>query len=227
MKKNAKKKKSNQAPSAARQRTLHLAEFVHRNLLSFVIAEGMKAFDEMLEQDRLQLCGPAHGKGPKGAPVRWGHTEGSMSMGGQRVTVGKPRVRQEGQEVSLPTWEAFADEDPLSQRTLEQMVLGVSTRGYERSVEPLPDELGPHGASKSAASRRFVGTTKKKLDAWLRRDLSQLRTVAIMIDGIVVEEHTVLVALGIDDEGVKHPLGLVAGGHGEREGVRRAARQPD
>lgn len=211
MKKNAKNKKHNQAPTAARQRTLHLAEFLHRNLLSFVIAEGMKAFDEMLEQDRQQLCGPAHGKGPKGAPVRWGHTEGSMVMGGQRVTVRKPRVRQEGDEVSLPSWAAFAGDDPLDQRTLEQMVLGVSTRGYERSVEPLPDELGPHGASKSAASRRFVATTKQKLDAWLRRDLSQLRILAIMIDGIVVEEHTVLVALGIDDEGAKHPVGLWLG----------------
>ena len=81
MKKNAKNKKSNQGPTTGQQRTLHLAEFVQRNLLSFVIAEGMKAFDEMLEQDRQQLCGPAHGKGPKGAPVRWGHAEGSLSMG--------------------------------------------------------------------------------------------------------------------------------------------------
>ena len=211
MKKNAKNKKSNQGPTTGQQRTLHLAEFVQRNLLSFVIAEGMKAFDEMLEQDRQQLCGPAHGKGPKGAPVRWGHAEGSLSMGGQRVTVSRPRVRHDGEEVTLPSWAAFADDDPLDQRTLEQMVLGVSTRGYERSVEPLPDELGPRGASKSAASRRFVGTTRQKLDAWLRRDLSQLGIFAIMIDGIVVEEHTVLVALGIDETGSKHPLGLWLG----------------
>ena len=212
MKKNAKKKKkSNQAPPASRQRTLRLAEFVQRNLLSFVIVEGMKALDEVLEQDREQLCGPSHGKGPVGAPVRWGHTDGRLVMGGQRVTVRKPRVRQDGKEVPLPTWSDFADEDPLDGRTLEQMVLGVSTRGYERSVEPLPDELDPHGASKSAASRRFVGTTKAKLDAWLTRDLSELRIAVIMIDGIVVDDHTVLVALGIDEGGVKHPLGLWLG----------------
>jgi transposase-like protein len=211
MKKNAKKSKSNQEPSVSRQRTLRLAEFVQRNLFAFVIAEGMKALDEVLEQDREQLCGPAHSKGPEGAPLRWGHAEGRLVMGGQRVTVKKPRVRHEGQEVTLPSWAAFSDEDPLDERTLEQMVLGVSTRGYKRSIEPLPDELDPHGASKSAASRRFVGTTKQKLDAWLRRDLKELRIAAIMIDGIVVEEHTVLVALGIDEAGVKHPLGLWLG----------------
>lgn len=211
MKKSAKKTKSNQEVSASRQRTLRLAEVIRYNLFAFVVAEGMKAVDELLEQDRVQLCGPAHGKGPAGAPVRWGHTEGRLVMGGQRVTVNKPRVRHEGQEVTLPSWAAFADEDPLDERTLEQMVLGVSTRGYERSVEPLPAELGRHGASKSAASRRFVSTTKQKLDAWLRRDLSTLRIAAIMIDGITVDEHTVLVALGIDEGGAKHPLGLWLG----------------
>jgi hypothetical protein len=30
----------------------------------------------------------------------------------------------------LPTWQQFADDDPLNRRTVEQLVLGVSTRGY-------------------------------------------------------------------------------------------------
>ena len=60
-----------------------------------------------------------------------------------------------------------------------------------------------------AAERPILSAAK--LDAWLRRGVSQLRIFAIMIDGIVVEEHTVLVALGIDGEGVKHPLGLWLG----------------
>ena len=211
MKKNAKKKKRNQAPTAAQQRTLHLAEFIERNLLRFVFLEGMKAFDVVLEQEQESLCGPAHQKGPEGAPVRWGHAEGRLVMGGQRVTVRKPRVRQAGKEVTLPSWEEFASEDPLNERALEQMVLGVSTRGYERSIESIPDELDPHGNSKSAASRRFVSTTQEQLDAWSGRDLSKLGIVAIMIDGIVIKQHTVIVALGIDDKGMKQPLGLWLG----------------
>lgn len=211
MKKSAKNEKRNQEPTAAQQRTLHLAAIVRYNLLNFVIQEGMKAFDVMLEQEREALCGAAYAKGPEGGAVRWGHTEGRLVMGGQRVTVRKPRVRQDGREVVLPSWEDFAGEDPLDERTLEQMVLGVSTRGYGRSVDTLPEELGPHGASKSAASRRFVATTKQQLAAWLRRDLSKLGLVAIMLDGIVVAEHSVIVALGIDDGGQKHPLGLWIG----------------
>ncbi len=211
MSKSAKKRTKDQEESSRQQRTLRLAEYVRLNLLTFVIQEGMKAVDEMLEQDREALCGPARTKGPKGAPVRWGYSEGRLVMGGQRVIVRKPRVRHEGKEIDLPSWEQFAAEDPMDERTLEQMTLGVSTRGYDRSVEELPEKLDAHGASKSAVSRRFVAITERKLDEWLRSDLTELSLAAIMIDGFVIDDRTVLVALGIDESGKKHPLGLWLG----------------
>jgi hypothetical protein len=33
-----------------------------------------------------------------------------------------------------------------------------------------PDELGPHGTSKSAVSRRLVALTEEQLTQWLSRD---------------------------------------------------------
>jgi transposase-like protein len=179
--------------------------------MTFIIGEGMKALDQVLEEDRVALCGPAYSKGIEGDPVRWGFTEGRLPFGGQRVVVRKPRVRKGDEEVDLPTWDAFSDEDPLDERALEQLVLGVSTRGYSRSLETLPPELDPHGTSKSAASRHFVATTQEQLDAWLEKDLSELPIVAVMLDGIIVAKHTVIVALGIDETGIKHPLGLYLG----------------
>src|SRR5690606_7754205 len=160
------------------------------------------------EEDRERLCGPVKTKGSSGDPVRWGRTDGRLSMGGRRVVVSRPRVRQNGKEVELPTWQEFADDDPLDERTAEQLVLGVSTRGYDRSVEELPDELGPHGASKSAASRRFVAVTAERLEEWSRRNLSEMGLVVIMLDGIVIDEQTVIVAFGVDESGTKHPLGV-------------------
>ena len=211
MSKTARKENRHQGPSRADQRVLHLAAVVRQNLYEFVISEGMKALDLMLEQDREALCGPAHRRGTPADPRRWGHAEGRLVMGGQRVVVRKPRVRQSGKEVALPAWEAFSDEDPLDERTLEQLVVGVSTRKYARSIEPLPDELGSHGTSKSAASRRFVETTGRKLDQWLKRGLESIPLVVVMLDGITVGEHTVIVALGIDETGKKHALGLWLG----------------
>jgi transposase-like protein len=211
MSKSAQKRSKSQQLPVPRRQPLRLAEFVRRNLMAFVIREGMKALDEVLEQDRVELCGAANSKGAEGEPVRWGHADGRLVMGGQRVIVRKPRVRQDGKEVELPTWTEFADEDPLDERVLEQLVLGVSTRNYKRSLEQLPDELEPHGATKSATSRRFAETTSKKLKRWMAADLSKLGIVALMLDGIVVAKHTVIVALGVDETGRKHPLGLWLG----------------
>ena len=45
----------------------------------------------------------------------------------------------------------------------------------------------------------------------LAADLSGLDVVALMVDGVHFGEHTCVIALGIDIDGVKHPLSLVEG----------------
>lgn len=209
MRKNVSKKPRKEvAASAPAERTLLLAEFVRENLFAFVVREGMKALDVLLEQDREAICGPAYARARQEGAQRWGSSAGRLVMGGQRVSVRKPRVRQNGREVELPSWAAFADKDPLNERTVEQVALGVSTRGYRRSVEDLPSELDADSTSKSAVSRRLVSLTQQQLDAWLARDLSAERIAAVMVDGIEVAGHTVIVALGITETGEKQPLGL-------------------
>lgn len=209
MRKNASKKSTKEvAKSAPAERTLMLAEFVRQNLFAFVVREGMKALDVLLEQDREAICGPAYARARQEGAQRWGSSEGRLVMGGQRVSVRKPRVRQNGREVELPSWATFADKDPLNERTVEQIALGVSTRGYRRSVEELPSELDADSTSKSAVSRRLVSLTRQQLDAWLARDLSRERIAAVMVDGIEVAGHTIIVALGITEAGEKQPLGL-------------------
>src|SRR5262245_39824881 len=104
MKKNRRKSRVREQLNGAGQRTLWLASVIRENLFEFVIREGMKALDTMLEQDRERLCGPLHSKGTAGDAVRWGSTDGRLVMGGRRVIVRKPRARKDGTEVPLPTW---------------------------------------------------------------------------------------------------------------------------
>lgn len=133
-------------------------------------------------------------------------------MGGRCVQVRRPRARTlDGAEIHLPSWTAFAAEDPLDERAVNQMLVGVTTRRYARSLEPLAAPLPERGTSKSAVSRRFVAATQKQMDAWLGADLSQVDLAALMIDGIVIAEHVMLVALGIDSDGKKHVLGVREG----------------
>src|SRR4051812_39547932 len=63
------------------------------------------------------------------------------------------------------------------------------------------------------ASRRspgeFVAMTETALTDVLAKDLTDLDLVALMIDGVYFAEHLCVVALGIDIDRTKHPLGLV------------------
>jgi transposase-like protein len=133
-------------------------------------------------------------------------------MGGRRVQVRRPRARTvDGQEMLLPSWITFGAQDPLHERAVEQMLVGVSTRRYARSLEPLPADLPERGISRSAVSRRFVAATERQMAEWLGRDLGALELAVLMIDGVHIDEHVMLVALGIDADGNKHVLGVREG----------------
>ena len=115
----------------------------------------------------------------------------------------------------LPSWEAAVREDWLGRWAMNLMLIGVSTRRFGRAVR-LPEGDVPAGAgagvSKSAASRRFVALSAERMAEWVAKDLSQLDLLVVQIDGIHVAEDVVLLAaIGIDGEGVKHPLGLLEG----------------
>ena len=128
------------------------------------------------------------------------------------MKVERPRVRSiDGRELSLPSWRAWTSRDPLEQRAIEQMLVGVSTQRYPRSLEPLPDDVRASGIGKSVVSERFVVGTAKKLAALMQRELDGLQLIAVMIDGVRFADRVVLAAVGIDIGGKRHVLGLREG----------------
>jgi putative transposase len=192
--------------------TLALGAVIGRELREFVVSAGMEALTVLLERERTEACGPRYQHQPDRLARRTGHAPGELVMGGRRVRVARPRVRTlDGREVELPSWRAFADEDPLDTRAVDQMLAGVSTRRYARSLEPLPAGVVSRGTGKSAVSRRFVAATEKQMAEWLGRDLSSIDLAVLMVDGVHIHEHVLLVALGIDTDGKKHVLGVREG----------------
>jgi len=182
-------------------------------LMDWVINGGLAVLAALLEQEREALCGPRYRHLAGRTATRSGYAPGELVLGGRRVSVKRPRVRAAGggEEIALPSWEQFADEDPLTMRAVEQMLVGVSTRKYKRSLEAMPAEVNERGTSKSAVSRRFVAATEEELSKRWSGSLASLCLAALMIDGIVCGEHTIIVAIGIDEKGNKHALGLVEG----------------
>ena len=127
----------------------------------------------------------------------------------------------------MPTARACANADPLNRRVVDQMLIGVATRQYARSLETARRRRHPRGGtSKSAVSRRVVAQTQAQLDAWRATPLDALDLVGLLIDGVHVGGHCIVVALGIDKMGAKTPARPVGRGHGERDGLSGALISP-
>jgi transposase-like protein len=107
----------------------------------------------------------------------------------------------------------FSSTEILGRMALEKMLAGLSSRRYGRGLEPAGQavEQSASATSKSAVSRRFVAATETALEQLMTRRLDDLDLVAFMTDGVNFGEHTCVVALGIDIEGVKHPLAIEEG----------------
>lgn len=182
----------------------------------FCLASGVAALQTMMEQDATHLCGVryVHKDGCNGH--RWGRAEGKIGFHGGKVSIDRPRVRARGgQEMALPSWETAQAEDWLGRWALNLMLINVSTRRFGRAVR-LPEGDIPAsdgaGVSKSAVSRRFVALSAVRMSEWMAADLSKLDLIVIQIDGIQIETDLVLLAaVGIDGDGVKHPLGVLEG----------------
>jgi transposase-like protein len=167
---------------------------------------------ELMAEEVEEICGPRGKHDPTRVAYRHGSDEGEVTLGSRRVGVQRPRMRakDEGGEVPVETYEHFARRDVLSAVVLERMLAGVSTRRFVRAQEPVGErvEAEARSTSKSAVSRTFVARTSETLKALMSRRLEDVRLAVLMLDGIVLKDHTNVVALGITTEGVKVPLGL-------------------
>ena len=135
-----KKTAKNRSRTEDQTTTPTLTEVIRRELREFVVDAGLLALQEMLEGERTTVCGPRYQHQDARAAYRGGHTVGELVMGGRRVRVRRPRARgANGHEVVLPTWTAYAAEDPLHERAMAQMLIGVSSRRYGDSLEAVPE----------------------------------------------------------------------------------------
>jgi transposase-like protein len=182
------------------------------DLMTWVHQRGLDALDDLFRADAEALVGPKGKHRDERTHHHWGTARSELPFGGQRIVVERPRVRTtDGREAKLPAMETFRELDPLPERVVERILLGVSTRGYGRSVEAPPATVQRRGTSKSAASRNLVARTRQKLREAFGRPLDGIDLVALMLDGIEVAKQTLVVALGITSAGDKIPLGLEQG----------------
>jgi transposase-like protein len=192
-----------------------IAADMREGLLALAVGAGLQVMQQLMEADVTAVCGPRGKHDPDRTATRHGTDAGSVTLGGRRVPVTRPRVRAvDGSgELPLPAYEVFTGTELLGRMAIERMLAGVSTRRYPVALEPVGQEITDRSksTSKSAVSRKFVAMTETALADLLGKDLSCLDLVALMIDGVHFADHLCVVALGIDIDGTKHPLAVVEG----------------
>jgi len=200
-----------------------IAGAAREGLLAMSVAAGMAVMAAMFEAEIAEVCGPKGKHDANRAAVRHGQGRGSVTLGGRRVAVDRPRARTlDGHEVPLASYAHFAAEDMLTQVVMERMLAGVATRRHARVAEPVGEKVSgtQKSVSKSAISRRFVRQTETALAEVMARDLTELDSKVLMVDGEHVAERCVVVALAITADGTKVPVGLWDGSTENKTVVR-------
>jgi transposase-like protein len=192
-----------------------IAADMQEGLLALAVGAGLQVMQQLMEADVTAACGPRGRHGRDRTATRHGTGGGSVTLGGRRVPISRPRVRAvDGSgELPVPAYELFTSTELLGRMAMERMLAGVSTRRYPVALEPVGEAIEDEAkaTSKSAVSRKFVAMTEHALADLLGADLSGLDLVALMIDGVHFADHLCVVALGIGIDGTKHPLAVVEG----------------
>jgi putative transposase len=173
-----------------------VAADMREGLLALAVGTGLQVMTALMEADVTSLAGPRGKHNAGRVAVRHGHERGSVTLGGRRVPVERPRVRAaDGSgELPVPAYELFNGTELLGRLAMEKMLAGLSSRRYGPvGLEQVSQSS--RSTSKSAVSRRFLASTETALAQLLAADLSGLDLVALMIDGVHFAETCCVVAL--------------------------------
>ena len=159
-----------------------LAGQMREGLLALAVGAGLQVMAAIMEEDVTAVCGPKGYQDPERTATRHGHGPGSVTLGGRRVPVARPRMRAvDGSgELPVPAYELFSGTEVMGRMAMERMLAGLSTRRYGVGLEPVGTDIEQvaTATSRSAVSRRFVAATETALAALLGADLSSLELVA-------------------------------------------------
>lgn len=174
---------------------------------------GRATIQAVLQLSAMEAAGgpPQQGKRRSSDVVFYGRQPGQVMLSDRKLEVERPRLRRKGprsQEVEVPAYAAMQNRGTIGARMLEILMRGVSTRNYKAVIPAMAETAG---VSKSAVSRRVVEASEAEVEALLARRFDELKLLVIYIDGLIFGDYTMIGAVGVDSEGIKHVLGIREG----------------
>ncbi len=166
--------------------------------------------NQILAEEVKHLSGErySHDKPHEGQYSRYGFNPGSVNIGGKKLKVAVPKVRDErdGSFKALESYSELKKLDDFDEQTMQGVLHGLSTRDYAGVIDHLEEGFG---LSKSSVSAKFIKASEQCLKEFEERDISDHKLIAVFIDGKYLMRQQMVIALGITEGGEKIVLGFV------------------
>lgn len=182
---------------------------VQRGLMNLALAAFTKLAEELMQWEVTTLAGTKNQAQAGRTNLRWGTQTGYCVVGGQKIPLQRPRVRDvRRREVPLGSYEMLQQASLMEDSVWNKIMHGLTTRGYSEVVRELEQA---YGIEKSSVSEHFIEASRSRLEHLLARPLSEHALCAMLIDGTCFEDQAVVVAIGLTLQGHKVILGLHQG----------------
>lgn len=196
--------------SSRKIRIVHQEEYAEMgvssrmDLIEALIPVGLMAVASALQGEVRHLAGDRYSRGPVS---RHGSNRGSVVLGGQRVAIDVPRVRDRirGCEIPLASYQRLHRGSSFEETALIRVLKGLSCREYREAAMAVPEAFG---LSSSNVSRQFIRVSGQRLKELMERDLSSYDIVAILIDGKSFAPEDLITAVGVTIDGHRIILGF-------------------
>ena len=186
-----------------------VVELIQRGLMNLALNTFTQVAEQVMECEVTALVGPKNQANPERGNVRWGSERGYCVVGGQKIPLQRPRVRDTRQkEVSLGSYELMQRASLMEESVWQKMMHGLTTRRYSQVLEELEQA---YGIKKSTISEHFIEASRQRLDKLLARRLNEYALCAMLIDGTPFGNQQLITVLGLTVHGQKLVLGLRQG----------------
>jgi len=181
---------------------------LQQSVHSFGVEVGLIVARELLGDEVRRKCGERHERSDRRVGHRYGQQRGVITMAGQKLPLPRPRVRSSEGEVELDTYRLLQRDDAMPEAVLARMVRGVSTRDYQGVIDTAAEGFG---VGRSSVSRAFLEASRREVEQLIERRFDGVRFPVILIDGIDYAGTTMVVVLGLENDGSKRILGFREG----------------
>lgn len=174
-------------------------------------AEMLKIVATNLMQEEIERkCGEKYSreKPNSGRYNRWGYNPGSIKIGDEKLPVEVPRYKDNyTQKVENNNiYRQLKNQESPKEEMIKSILLGLSQKDYGKLSKTIAESFG---LSQSSISRKFIEESSKELEAYEKRDLSNYKFTALLIDGKYLSREQIVIAMGITITGDKLLLGFI------------------